>query len=234
MLNRIDHDYACDRLGLSPERVSVMPNGIREHFVQAPDAEPVAGALRLCFVGSWIPRKGIDVLSGALERWDSEGLDYELLLLGTQSDTGVRESLPRASWERISLRPVFANEELPQLLRGGEILLFPSLAEGSSVALLEGMACGLAPVATRVGAAPDVIEPGSTGVLIPPADADALAGAVLELVGDRDGLLDIRRRAQSAARSHRWDDIAARTAELYERVASSTTPKKRGATASQV
>jgi len=57
-------------------------------------------------------------------------------------------------------------------------------------AYLEAMACGVTVVATQTGGLPEVIEHGSTGLLVPPGDADALAQAICELLGDS------RRRAR--------------------------------------
>ena len=218
MLNSADRDYARDRLGIPANRLSVMPNGVREHFLAAPAAGPLEGPLRLCFLGSWSWRKGIHVLAGALANLEEAGLDYRLTLLGTLTEEGIREELPARARDRVELIAHYGNQELPQLLASQELLLFPSLAEGSSVALLEAMACGVAPIATRVGAAPDVVHPGRNGVLIEPGSPLALSSAVIELADDRGRLLELRQAAQATARDYGWDAVAARTVKLYERV----------------
>jgi glycosyltransferase involved in cell wall biosynthesis len=217
LLNSGDCAYAGDRLGVRVDRMSVMANGIRDHFHAAPDVEGAdGGPVRLAFIGNWISRKGRDVLPEAIRTLADRGLDFRLSILGAGRSSGVLDDFAGELHDRLSLQPTFANEDLPELLAGQEVLLFPSLAEGSSVAMLEGMACGLAPVATEVGAAPDVIEPGRQGLLIPPGDPDALAEAVLALAGDRSALTSMRRHAQETARGYRWDTIAAKTIELYQ------------------
>ncbi len=65
-----------------------------------------------------------------------------------------------------------------------------SLTEGLGTVLLDAMALGQAIVATRAGGIPEVVAHDQTGVLVPPRDADALAAAVVRLLGDAD------RRAQ--------------------------------------
>lgn len=233
LLNSSDRDYAQQRLGVEPERLTVMPNGIPAHFHAVPDAQPAAGGpLRLAFVGSWIPRKGRQALVRSATALDERGLDFTLAIFGTGDGSGALEEFPASVRRRITLTPTYPNQELPALLAGQEVLLFPSLAEGSSVALLEGMACGLAPVATGVGAAPDVIEPERDGLLIPAGDADALTQAVLRLGADRDALGRMRRHAQETARGYRWERIAEDTLALYRRVlaARSTTSTNGGAT----
>jgi glycosyltransferase involved in cell wall biosynthesis len=81
------------------------------------------------------------------------------------------------------------------------------------------MACGTPVIATTAGAFPETIVDGETGVLVPPADARALAGAIASLLTD-----PARRAAMGAAGVRRiedhfsWRVCASRTAELYKDV----------------
>ena len=103
--------------------------------------------------------------------------------------------------------PQYANSELPRLLRDHDAFVFPTLSEGSSVSLLEAMACGLAPVATAVGAAPDLIESGKNGVLTVVEDASAIGEGLRALAQDPARLEAMRREAQATARSFGWEAI---------------------------
>ncbi|WP_426757133.1 glycosyltransferase [Myxococcus sp. Y35] len=78
--------------------------------------------------------------------------------------------------------------------------------------------CGLAPVATPVGVAPQVIRDGETGALVPVGDVDAQVAALRRLAQDRAHLLGLREAAQAAVRDMTWQDVAARTRSLYERL----------------
>jgi glycosyltransferase involved in cell wall biosynthesis len=69
-------------------------------------------------------------------------------------------------------------------LRAADAFLYPSHADGMSNALLEAMACGLAPVATRAGAAESIINDGNNGLLIDIEDRVALRGAIETLYND--------------------------------------------------
>nr|WP_308190367.1 glycosyltransferase family 4 protein [Pseudonocardia sp. TRM90224] len=79
-----------------------------------------------------------------------------------------------------------AREDVPALLRGSTLALLPSLTEALPTSLIESAATGLPAVATTVGGTPEVIEHGSTGTLVAPRDSEALASAVVELLGDAD------------------------------------------------
>ena len=69
----------------------------------------------------------------------------------------------------------------------------PSVQEGFGIVFLEAMAAGLPVVACRAAAVPEVVRDGETGVLVPPRDPEALAGAL-------GGLLRIRRGRRRSAR----------------------------------
>jgi sugar transferase (PEP-CTERM/EpsH1 system associated) len=81
----------------------------------------------------------------------------------------------------------FAGEraDVPDMLRGLNCFVLPSLAEGVSNTILEAMATGLPVIATRVGGNAELIESGLTGTLVLPANSDALAQAMLGYFNDR-------------------------------------------------
>jgi len=72
------------------------------------------------------------------------------------------------------------------LLARARMFVLPSRSEGIPLTALEAMACGLPVVATRVGGLPEVVNDGVTGLLVPPADPAALAGAMAEIWDDCD------------------------------------------------
>lgn len=76
--------------------------------------------------------------------------------------------------------------DIPELMAAMDIFVLPSLGEGISNTILEAMATGLPVIATRVGGNPELVQEGVTGRLVPPADPDALAQALLEYVRDAD------------------------------------------------
>src|SRR5690606_20106659 len=69
--------------------------------------------------------------------------------------------------------------DIPRLLAAADIFVLPSLWEGLPLAVLEAMASGLPPVVTRVGGNAEIIEDGKSGLLVPPADTQALAESLM-------------------------------------------------------
>ncbi|HKY42513.1 MAG TPA: glycosyltransferase family 4 protein [Pyrinomonadaceae bacterium] len=80
-------------------------------------------------------------------------------------------------------------------LRACDLFIFPSLYEGLGIALIEAMAAGRACVASSAGPIPEVINNGEDGILVPPADPEAIAAAVCRLLGDES----LRKRLETAA-----------------------------------
>jgi glycosyltransferase involved in cell wall biosynthesis len=72
------------------------------------------------------------------------------------------------------------------VLAAADLVVSPSLREGMQVSLIEAMAAARPIVATAVGGTPDAVADGETGLLVPPANPDALADAVIRLLGDRE------------------------------------------------
>jgi len=110
-------------------------------------------------------------------------------------------------------------------LQAADIFVLPSAAEGLSVAMLEAMSCGLAPIVTRVGGSGEVITDGQDGLLIDPDDPPALQNALLKLLqeaGLRNQLgLAARKRIESA---YSVEISAGKMFELYMEL--SKTPRR--------
>jgi sugar transferase (PEP-CTERM/EpsH1 system associated) len=80
----------------------------------------------------------------------------------------------------------FAGErnDIPELMRGLDLFVLPSLREGISNTILEAMASGLPVIATNVGGNPELVVDGETGMLVPPSDPVAMAGAIQSYLND--------------------------------------------------
>ncbi len=137
------------------------------------------------FSGRFIERKGITFL---LDAWhDITGMfpDARLILLGNGP---LLEKMKRKAL-RLGIAHVvqFMGHvgEIAGILQASDIFVLPSLQEGMPNSLLEAMACGLPPVAARIGGAVDVIRDGVNGVLVNAGDRDALAEGLGRLLADR-------------------------------------------------
>jgi glycosyltransferase involved in cell wall biosynthesis len=136
-------------------------------------------------VSRLVEDKGLGWIAAAVEQGLLErSPNLKILLVGD----GPYEAVLRARLDRWigEKRVILAGKrsDVPQLLCGSDIFIFPTLHENLSNALLESMDAGLPVVATRVGGNPEVVVDGETGFLIPPSDAEAIAGGLSRLAED--------------------------------------------------
>ncbi len=158
---------------------------------------PGRAPVHLVFLGHLDTRKGVGELLGALAEPGARDLDWQLTLAGGGA---VKPFSRMAQAYGLAERTRFAgpldHAQVEKLLLAADVLVLPSHAEGLSMAVLEGLAAGLAVIATPVGAHADVIEHGVCGLLVPPGDVPALCGALRSVILDGD----LRARLQDGAR----------------------------------
>jgi len=218
MLNHGDRDFAERVLRVPAARLSVLPLPLTDRFFAPRAGRPRRDHhLRLIFLGTWTPLKGVAVLNAALAGLVHRGVELRVTLAGT--GTGPDEILPSLAdtlRPMTTVMPRVANSEVPALLDDHDVFVLPSFSEGANVALSEAMARGMAVVTTSVGAAPDHIRDGVDGLLVPPGDAERLSDAVLQLHADDALRRRLSASAAESARRHLPDAVAAQTIALYQ------------------
>ena len=154
------------------------------------------GPLRIGFVKWLEPKYGAQDLVEALGLLAD--LPFKATLVG---DGPLRESLETrvrelGLAERVQFLGRRPHSEIPELLRGFDLLAMPSRQEAWGVAAAEASATAIPVVATRIGGIPEVVIDGETGLLVPAQDPPALAAAIRLLAGDPD----LRHRLGEAGR----------------------------------
>jgi glycosyltransferase involved in cell wall biosynthesis len=167
---------------------------------------PAGAPFTLLFCGQLVHRKGVDVLAAAFEKASREEPRLRLLLAGEGPE---REALARAlPAGRFELRGHVPWESLPALYAEADALVLPSRHDGWGLVVNEALASGIPVVATTaVGAATDLLREGETGFLVPPADAGALAAALLAVARAPAGMGE---RARALAQARLLPSLAAR------------------------
>jgi glycosyltransferase involved in cell wall biosynthesis len=144
-----------------------------------PEEAPVIGLVgRLDHWG-----KGHKELIAAMVRLKERRSCKALIVGGGRREEEIKQAAAEAGLADdvhfVGMRP-----DVPDLLQAMDIFVLPSYSEGVSLALLEAMAAGLPVIATAVGGTPETVSEGVTGLLIPPRDVEALAGALERLLAD--------------------------------------------------
>lgn len=108
--------------------------------------------------------------------------------------------------------------DVPEILRGLDCFVLPSLGEGISNTILEAMASGLPVIATQVGGNPELVSAGQTGALVPTGDPEALARALIDYASNPDQARATGRAGRAAVeRRFSMEAMVAAYQELYDR-----------------
>lgn len=209
--------------GVDVARVEVLGNAPPTRIFAPKAAIAENSEVVVGFAGGLKPWHGIETLARGLALALESGARMRLEILGTgpAEDVIDRVGLPESRTRRLGTLP---HEKALDVLEGWDVGVAPfSAFKGfyfSPLKLFEYMAAGLCPVVSDIGELVEIVEHGSAGMVVPPDDAGALAGALLELDRDRVRLRDLGAKAQSAVRRRpSWEDNARRVVAAIENVA---------------
>lgn len=201
-------------------KIEILPNGIDPAAIGGlPDrishARKDGEPLRILFVGRLSVEKGLTYLLDACAMLDAQ-VPYELTIVGG----GPLEAEVRARLTaRTRFTGVVPRAHLGAVYGDHDVFCTPALSEPFATVILEALVSGLPVIGTRVGGIPDVVEEGRNGLLVPPADAPALAGAISRLALDEPLRASMAGRARASVLPRlAWDSIGDRLAEAIRRV----------------
>jgi glycosyltransferase involved in cell wall biosynthesis len=174
-----------------PQRLRVIPNGLdtaRFRNVPAEARESLRRSLGLqsefvwIAVGRFEEAKDYPNMLHAFARIHQGALRTVLLLVGRGTYRDDSETLARTLGIGKAVRFLGVRSDVPELMAAADGYLMSSAWEGMPVVLLEAASAGLPIVATSVGGNHEVVSDSESGFLVPPRDAEALAGAMLRLM----------------------------------------------------
>jgi glycosyltransferase involved in cell wall biosynthesis len=178
----------------------------------APPAPAPAPPLRVAYFGRLsVPQKRVLDLIPLAAELVARGAAFELHVAGEGPDgSALRAGLERAAPGRAVFHGRLEPEQVAGYLAGKHVFLSVSSFEGTSIAMLEAMGQGLAPVVTDVSGARDVIEPGVSGWVVPVGDGAALADRLAALARDPGAAARAGRAAWEAVRARYGLEASAR------------------------
>jgi glycosyltransferase involved in cell wall biosynthesis len=197
--------------GVDAGKIVVNPYGVDLLRFHPSDSSRLHRPLRFIFVGSISARKGVPLL---LEAWKALALkDAELWIVGPIA-AHLRPLLPSLPGLKfLGKRP---HEELPGLLRQGDVFVFPSFCEGFGLVLLEALASGLPIITTEATAGPDLISHETEGLLIKSGDLNALSHAIQFFVDNPDRVRTMSEAARRCAEKYTWEAYGDRWNQLLQ------------------
>ncbi|HEX8148582.1 MAG TPA: glycosyltransferase [Pyrinomonadaceae bacterium] len=194
-ISEFNKRYILERArGVAADKIEVVRCGIEPERYDARRAPkgPDGGPLTALCVAALQPYKGIKHLVRACARVARRVPDFRCLVVGEGADRAELEALIgelnlRDTFRLLGARP---QHEVAELLGRADLFVLPSVVapsgqmEGVPVALMEAMATRLPVVSTRISGIPELVEDGVSGLLVEPADDEALADALVRLCED--------------------------------------------------
>lgn len=211
-------------LGVPGEKIEVVRSGLDlsafEAVTQRDELRSELGVTigqhLIVYMGRLRPVKGVEYGIRAFALALKQHPNIRMALAGEGDQSEYLQSLSRelGVGEYVSFLGV--RNDVPELLTAADSILMPSLNEGFPRTAIEAMAAGKPVIATSVGGTPEAIIDGTTGILVPPMDVDAMSGAITRLVGDTD----LQRRLGEAGReraeaNYSVDRYVSRLDEIY-------------------
>lgn len=169
------------RVGIEPER-----------YRSEDESSPRSAVVRLLCIAAMKPYKGVPFLIEAADILRQEGVDFRLEIIGSGPlMSRVAQSVTAFDLEdRVRLCGVLPQDEVAEKIRDADIFVLPSIIaadgqmEGVPVALMEAMAAGKPVVSTSISGIPELVEHGTSGLLVDPANPRQLADALRRLIED--------------------------------------------------
>jgi starch synthase len=158
-----------------------------------------SGPLKVLFVGGLGQRKGLSYLLNSMEMISQQATLTMIGMKTSETCKPLNDAVRKHRWI-----PSLTHDRLLEEMRWHDVLVFPSLFEGFGLVLLEAMSQGLPVIATAHTAAPDLIEDGREGFIVPVRSAEAIAEKLHLLARDPDLLFGMKQAALDTAKSRSW------------------------------
>ena len=236
--------------GMNPEKVVVFPWGVNiERFHPVKEEKPKKKAtsnkkkppvksksskeITLFCSRTWEPIYGVDVLAKAFVKVASANPDVNLILLGGGSQgTNIRRILMNGGvMERVHFGGQVGQRDLPRWYHMADIYISPSHVDGSSVSLLEALACGMPCLVSDIAGNKEWVEEGVNGWLFRDGDVDDLAEKILLAIKSRRSWGRICKAARMVAEERAdWNKNFGKLLEAYEtlRLRTSSSAQREG------
>jgi starch synthase len=221
----VPSDYVRDTLisiGVAAERIVLVPYAVDlARFAPRTTSPEADQPFRLLFVGQIGLRKGIPYLLEAFRRLRLP--DAELVLLGKFAGRGKGFARYEGTFRHVDYVPY---TDVPAFMRDADLFVYPSLHEGSALAIYEAMASGL-PVITTPNSG-SVVRDGIDGYIVPIRDVDALAERIETLYRDRERCRQMGQSARERSEQFSWAAYRSRLVSAIKSRISDTPLKSRG------
>lgn len=208
--------------GMKPEKTVVFPWGVDlNHFTPKNWSLVTDNCFTVFCNRAWEPIYGVDVVAKAFARVAQQKPDVRLLLLGSGSQGHlIRDILAKGgALEQVTFAGQVNNADLPRFYHMADLYISASHVDGSSVSLMEAMACGLPCLVSDIPANKEWIQDGHNGWLFRDDNEQDLASRILQAIENRKFLSQIGQNARIIAEERAdWGKNARVLMQTYQKI----------------
>lgn len=201
--------------GIPADQIHVVPYGADTTIFSprsyAPDPHQ---PLTILFLGSMVQRKGLYYLLEAVRQLKTKQLRLVLCGRGFRDEALLNNYADLPMQVRVGL----STAQLVQQIHQSDLMVFPSLVEGFAHVILETMACGVPVIATPHTCAPDLIEDGKEGYIVPIRDIMGIVQKLSWALDYRERLAEMGRLAAERAKQFTWERFRAGIRQAYHQM----------------
>ncbi len=212
-VSECERDYALHQRYQSSDRIVAIDNPLPDEYLNLAlelDRAPIVG-----YCGSWIPRKGVQLLQTDMTRLLTEHTPVRLLLIGVGEGFATKDYFPPHIQDQITVIPhVSDRAELRRLYQTISVLVVPSVYESFGLTIAEAMACGCAVVASKTGFAAGLTHR-QHAMVLDSLQPPSLYHAVSELLFQDNLRRTIAQAGYQRVQCLRWQPATQRLAQTY-------------------
>jgi glycosyltransferase involved in cell wall biosynthesis len=202
----LEADYRIDR-----DSIRLIPNG----WTGTPLPRPSSFSISVVCIAKLRAEKDHQSLIRAIAKMKKSGVVADLTIVGDGPESVALNALAVELGVDNQIRFIGYSNDIWSYLSKSKIFILPSRIEPFGIVVLEAMAAGVPIIATRADGPSSLIEDGSNGILIPIGDIDAMAKAIISLLGDQDLCLRLSEAGLKTAELFRSDHMISRYENLY-------------------
>lgn len=215
------------KFNFNPSKIYVVFHGKNESYQPELDKKQITFVKNklniqgeyLLFLGTIEPRKNVNNLILAFKELIAEKIDLKLVIAGKKG-WYYEEVFKLAKNLNLAKRIIFTgfleDKDVPYLIGGAKIFVYPSLYEGFGIPVLEAISCGIPTITSNISSMPEIVE--NAGLLIDPKNINEIYSAIKRLLVSEELYIQLKQKSVEQAKKFSWEQAARDTIKVYESV----------------
>jgi len=173
--------FMMQKYEIDSDKIRVIHCGVDVEKFKPLEVMKVQSKLRLLNVGRLVPEKGQDILLHALAKARAEGVEFEVVIIGSGEleDNLKSLSIKLQLDDYVKFMGAQSQDYIVNSLKSTDIFVLSSRSEGLPVVCMEAMSSGVLMIATKINGIPELVQRGVNGLLVESGDVSGLAGAII-------------------------------------------------------